>query len=87
MRRGLAILATVSAVAATTLAAPAEARSRLFAQAAGAVTPNVYGAYGPYFGSQPGYGYFYPPRYYGPAYAYYGSPYYVQHTSRFGWYW
>jgi hypothetical protein len=91
MRRALAILATVAAVSAMTTTDPAQARNRhrtgLLAQAAGVVPAGVYGAYGPYYGSGPGYGYYYPPRYYGPAYAYYGSPYYRQHQSFYWGYW
>ncbi len=92
MRRALAILATVAAVGATMVTAPAEARGRfkhgLFAMAAGNVGARAWGAYGPYYGSSPSYGYYYPPLYYGPVYAYVGSPYYRQHTWQGNWgYW
>jgi hypothetical protein len=65
MKKALAILATVAAVGATTVTAPAEARGLgpglAFGLAAGALTAGaIAGAYGPYYG--PGYGYYgYPP--------------------------
>jgi hypothetical protein len=79
MKKTLAILATVATVAATTVAAPAQARGLgpglAFGLAAGAIAAGAAGAYG-YYG--PGYGYYgYGPAYYGPGpYAYYGGPYY-----------
>ena len=76
MKKTLAVLATVAALGATVVTAPAEARGRFgfgpglaFGLAAGAVAAGAYGAYGPgYYG--PGYGYYgyYGPRYYGRAY-------------------
>jgi hypothetical protein len=91
MKKTLAVLATVAALGATVVTAPAEARGLgpglAFGLAAGAVAAGTYGAFGPhYYG--PGYGY-YGPRYYGPAYypgpyAYYGGPYY-RHQYRYRW--
>jgi hypothetical protein len=77
MRKTLAILATVAAVGATTVTAPAEARGigpgLAFGLAAGAIAAGAAGAYG-YYG--PGYGYYgYRGPAYGPGYAYYGGPY------------
>ncbi|HTA99321.1 MAG TPA: hypothetical protein VK804_02505 [Bradyrhizobium sp.] len=86
MTKTLAVLATVGALAATTIAVPAPAQARgfgpglAFGLAAGAIAAGAYGAYGPYYYG-PGYGY-YGPRYYAPAYgpyAYYGGPYYYSH--------
>jgi hypothetical protein len=82
MRKTLTILATVAAVGATTIAAPAQARGIgpgiAFGLAAGAIAAGAAGAYG-YYG--PGYGYYgypayygYGPAYYRPGYAYYGGP-------------
>ena len=72
MKKTLAILATVAAVGATTVTAPAEARGigpgLAFGLAAGAIAAGAAGAYG-YYG--PGYGYGYGPRYYGYG-PYYG---------------
>jgi len=89
MKRTLAVLATVTAVGALTLSAPAQARGigpgLAFGLAAGAITAGVVGAYGPHYYYGPGYypGYYYGPRYrayYGPGpYAYYGGPYYYHH--------
>jgi hypothetical protein len=85
MKKALAILATVAAVGATTVTAPAEARGfgrgigpgLAFGLAAGVIAAGAAGAYGWY---GPGYGYYgygpyYGPAYYGPGYAYYGGPY------------
>jgi len=84
MKRTLAILGTVAALA-TTVAAPAQARGigpgLAFGLAAGALTAGAIAASHPYYGYYgPGYGY-YGPRYsYGPGYAYYGGgPYYYRH--------
>jgi hypothetical protein len=86
MRKTLAVLATVAAVAATSMIAPVPAEARgigpglAFGLAAGAVAAGAAGAYyyGPY-GYGPRY-YGYGPAYYGPGYgpyAYYGGgPYY-----------
>jgi hypothetical protein len=85
MRRAWMILATVAAVGATAVTAPAPAEARglgpglAFGLAAGALTAGaIAGAYGPYYGYGPGYGYYgYPAYGYGPGpYAYYGGPYY-----------
>jgi hypothetical protein len=88
MKKTLAALATVAALGATVVTAPAEARGRFgfgpgiaLGLAAGAVTAGAYGAYGPgYYGPSYGYSGYYGPRYYGRAhpgpYAYYGGPYY-----------
>jgi hypothetical protein len=97
MKKTLAVLATVGALAATTVAAPAPAQARgigpglAFGLAAGALAAGAAGAYGPYYGYRygPGYGY-YGPRYYGPAYyggpyAYYGGPYYRHRYWRHHW--
>src|SRR5258707_11031885 len=90
MKKTLAILGTVAALATTTVAAPAQARGigpgLAFGLAAGALAVGAlavshpYGYYGPGYGYYgPGYGY-YGPRYYGPGYAYYGGgPYYYRH--------
>lgn len=88
MKKTALILATVAAIGATAVTAPAEARGWRhggwgpgpaigLGLAAGALAAGAYGAYGPrYYG--PGYGY-YGPRYYhrgyGP-YAYGGPRYY-----------
>ncbi len=84
MKRTLAILGTVAALA-TTVAAPAQARGigpgLAFGLAAGALTAGAIAASHPYYGYYgPGYGY-YGPRYYAaPGYAYYGGgPYYYRH--------
>jgi hypothetical protein len=86
MKKTLAILATVGALGATTVTAPAEARGigpgLAFGLAAGAVAAGAFGAYGPYYGYGPGYGYYGYPAYYGYGagpYAYYGGPYYYRH--------
>ena len=86
MTKTLAVLATVAAIGATSVTAPAEARgigpAIGFGLAAGAVAAGAAGAYG-YYG--PGYGYYgYGPAY-GPGYAYsggpayYGGPYWHHH--------
>jgi hypothetical protein len=89
MKKTLAVLATVAAVGATSLAVPAPAQARgigpglAFGLAAGALTLGAIAAshpyyYGSYYG--PGYGYYDSPAYYygtGP-YAYYGGPYYYR---------
>lgn len=83
MKKTLAVLATVGAIGATAVMAPAPAEARgigpglAFGLAAGAIAAGAAGAYG-YYG--PGYGYYgygpyYGPSYYGPGYAYYGGPY------------
>jgi hypothetical protein len=78
MKKTLAVLATVAAIGATTLAVPAPAEARgigpglAFGLAAGAVAAGAAGAYG-YYGPY-GYGPYYG-RAYGPGYAY-GGPYY-----------
>ena len=76
MTRTLAVLATVAALGATTMAAPAQARWRggigpglAFGLAAGAITAGALAATSPYYYDGPGY-------YYGPGPAYYGpGPY------------
>jgi hypothetical protein len=86
MKRTLAILGTVAALATTTVAAPAQARGigpgLAFGLAAGALTAGAIAASHPYYGYYgPGYGY-YGPRYYAaPGYAYYygDGPYYYRH--------
>jgi hypothetical protein len=93
MRNALAVLATVGAVAATTVTAPpAQARGigpgLAFGLAAGALTAGAIAASGPYYYG-PGYGY-YGPRYYvrayyGGSYAYYGGPYYRHRYWRHHW--
>ena len=88
MKKTLAIMATVAALAATTMTAPAEARGfghhgffgpgLAFGLAAGALTAGAIAASGPYYYG-PDYGY-YGPDYYGPGpYVYYGGPYYRRH--------
>ena len=74
MKKTLAIMATVAALAATTMTAPAEARGfghhgffgpgLAFGLAAGALTAGAIAASGPY--------------YYGPDYGYYGPRYYYE---------
>ena len=93
MKKTLAIMATVAALAATTMTAPAEARGfghrgffgpgLAFGLAAGALTAGAIAASGPYYYG-PDYGYDDGPRYYyGPGtYAYYGGPYYRHHYYR-----
>jgi hypothetical protein len=67
MQKTLAVLATVGALAATTVAAPAPAEAR-------GIGPGLAFGHGPrYYG--PGY-YGGPYAYYGGPYAYYGGPYY-----------
>jgi hypothetical protein len=86
MKRTLAILGTVAALATTTVAAPAQARGigpgLAFGLAAGALAAGAIAASHPYYGYYgPGYGY-YGPRYYAaPGYAYYygDGPYYYRH--------
>jgi hypothetical protein len=88
MKKTLAVLATVAALATTTVIAPAPAEARgigpglAFGLAAGALAAGAAAAYGPYYHG-PGYGYYgyagpryYGPSYYGGPYAYYGGPYY-----------
>jgi hypothetical protein len=81
MKRTLAALGTVAALATTTVAVPAQARGigpgLAFGLAAGALTAGAIAASHPYYyGYGPGY---YGPRYYSPGYAYYGGPYYYRH--------
>ena len=82
MKKTLAVLATVAAVGATAVVAPAEARGigpgLAFGLAAGAITAGAIAASQPYYG--PGY-YYGPSYYYGPGpYAYYGGgPNYYRH--------
>jgi hypothetical protein len=87
MRKTLAVLATVGAVGAATVMAPAPAEARhfgpglAFGLAAGALTAGAIAASSPYYYGEP-YGYYYGPRvYYAPGpYAYYGGPYpYYRH--------
>src|SRR5260221_4973686 len=76
MKKTLAILGTVAAIATTSVAAPAQARGigpgLAFGLAAGALTAGAIAASPYYYG--PGYGYYGPRYYYGsPGYAYYGG--------------
>jgi hypothetical protein len=87
MTKTLAVLATVAAVGATAVAAPAQARGigpgLAFGLAAGAITAGAIAASHPYGYYGPGYGYYGGPAYYGPGpYAYYGGPYYHRHYHR-----
>ncbi|HET7886877.1 MAG TPA: hypothetical protein VFL62_11675 [Bradyrhizobium sp.] len=83
MKKKLALLATVAAIGATVVTAPAEARGfrgfgpgLAFGLAAGAIAAGAAGAYGYYGPGYYGYGPYYGPAYYGPdTYAYYGGPY------------
>ena len=94
MKKALAILATVAAVAATAMTTPAEARGfrhaffgpgLAFGLAAGALTAGAIAASEPYYWG-PDYGYSYGPAYYGPGpYAYYGGPYYRRHVYYHYW--
>lgn len=88
MKKTIAILATVAAVGAVTVTAPAEARGfrgigpgLAFGLAAGAIAAGAYGYYGPGYAYGPGYGYGYGPgygygSYYGPTYYRPGYAYY-----------
>ena len=91
MRKTLAVLATVAAVGAAAIAAPAPAEARhigpglAFGLAAGALTAGAIAASHPYYYGD---GYYYGPRaYYAPTpYAYYGGgPYYHRHVYYGGW--
>jgi hypothetical protein len=90
MKKTLAVLATVGALGAATVAAPAPAEAHwrgggigpglAFGLAAGALTAGAIASSPYYYG--PGYGYYGGPAYYGPgygSYAYYGRPYYYRH--------
>jgi hypothetical protein len=95
MKKTMAVLATVGALGAATIAAPAPAEAHwrgggvgpglAFGLAAGALTAGALASsYGPYYG--PGYGYYGPA--YGPgygSYAYYGRPYYRHRHWRHYW--
>jgi hypothetical protein len=91
IRKTLAVLATVGAVGAAAVTAPAPAEARgigpgiAFGLAAGALTAGAIAASGPYgygYGYGPGY-YYGPQAYYAPGpYAYYGGPYYHHHYYR-----
>jgi CRP-like cAMP-binding protein len=91
MKKAAVIVATIAALGALAVAAPAEARGGFgpgigFGIAAGALAAGAYGAYGPY-GYGPGYGYYgpryYRPAYYGGPYGYYrGGPRYYRHYRR-----
>jgi hypothetical protein len=90
MKKTLAILGTVAAIATTSVVAPAQARGigpgLAFGLAAGALTAGAIAASPYYYG--PGYGYYGPRYYYGsPGYAYYGGgPYYYRpHYYRHYW--
>jgi len=90
MKKTVAVLGVVAAVAATTVTAPAEARrigpGLAFGLAAGALTAGAIAASQPYYGP---YGYgrgYYGPGYYGPGpYAYYGGPYYYHRHDYSRW--
>src|ERR1700747_3452653 len=84
MKRTFAVLATVAAVGAVAVTAPAPAEARgigpglAFGLAGGAITAGALAATTPYYYG-PGYGYYGAPAYYGYApgpYAYYGGPVY-----------
>ena len=91
MKKTLAALGTVAALATTTVAAPAQARGIgpgvAFGLAAGALTAGAIAASHPYYygAGYPGYYGYYGPRYYSPGYAYYGGPYYHRHYYRHYW--
>jgi hypothetical protein len=90
MRKTLAVLATVGAVGAAAVVAPAPAEARhigpglAFGLAAGALTAGAIAASHPYYYGD---GYYYGPRvYYAPGpYAYYGGPYphYYRHHHHY----
>ena len=94
MKKGLAILATVATVGATTVTAPAQAGHRhfgpglAFGLAAGALAAGAAASAYPYYYG-PGYGYYDGPAYSsGPGpYAYYGRPYYRHRHWRHYDYW
>jgi hypothetical protein len=81
MKRTLAVLATVGAVGAAAMTAPAPAEAHdigpglAFGLAAGAITAGAIAATGPYYYGPYGYDSYYGPRaYYAPGpYAYYGG--------------
>src|SRR5262245_4801515 len=84
MKKTLAALGTVAALATTTVAAPAQARGigpGVAFGLAGALTAGAIAASHPYYygPGYPGYYGYYGPRYYSPGYAYYGGPYYHRH--------
>jgi hypothetical protein len=80
MRKTLAVLATVTALGVTAIAAPAQAHrvgpGLAFGLAAGAITAGAIAASHPYGYYGPGYGYYDGPAYYAPGPVYYGAPYY-----------
>ncbi len=90
MRKTLAVLATVAAVGAAAISAPAPAEAHrlgpglAFGLAAGALTAGAIAASHPYYYGD---GYYYGPRaYYAPGpYAYYGGPYYHRHVYYRSW--
>ncbi len=92
MKRTLAVLATVGAVAAAAVTAPKPAEARgigpglAFGLAAGALATGALAASSPYY-YEPEYGYYGPHNYYAPdSYAYYGAPYsYRHHYWRHHW--
>lgn len=84
MKKTLAVLATVAAVGATAVAAPAQARGigpgLAFGLAAGAITAGAVAASHPYGYYGPGYGYYGGPAYYAPGpYVYDDGPVYYRH--------
>jgi hypothetical protein len=94
MKKTLAVLATIAAVGATAISAPAPAEARgigpglAFGLAAGAITAGAIAASHPYGYYGPGYGYYGGPSHYGPGpYAYYGGGpvYYRHHYYRHHW--
>jgi hypothetical protein len=97
MKRTAIILATVAALGAAAVVAPAPAEARglgpglAFGLAAGAIGAGIAASTYPYGYYGPGYGY-YGPRYYRPAfyggpYAYYGGPVYRHRYWRHRHYW
>jgi len=86
MKKTLAVLVTVAAVGATSLAVPSPAQARgigpglAFGLAAGALTAGAIAASHPYYYYGPDYGYYHGPTYaYGPGPYAYGGPYYYRH--------
>ena len=86
MRKTLAVLATVAAVGAAAVSAPAPAEAHdvgpglAFGLAAGAITAGALAATSPYYYGPYGYNYYGPRAYYAPGpYAYYGGPVYRYH--------
>jgi hypothetical protein len=95
MKKTLAVLATVGAVGAAAVMAPAPAEARhfgigpglAFGLAAGAITAGAIAATSPYYYGPYGYDYYGPRAYYAPS-PYYGGPVYYRRYHHYyhpGW--